>query len=398
MVRVRALIVLAAQAAAASAFVSPRPSLSVAAPPTTQLEMTTAAEEEALHRGLLAAHLKYDGQSGGGGGSGADPAPKKKKGGKKKRRAINDGPTVYVGNLSFDAQEADIRELFEAHGAIADVTVPPDRNTGRCRGFAFVTMAEREGMQTAVDALDQTQFQGRTLYVNESKPKEEQKKELVQSKLYVGNISYDTTKEDLIEYFGEFGTVADVYIPRQRDTGTPRGFAFVNMAEEDITKAIDGADGVVYKGRSLTVSVSLPRGQKAPPREKRDTKLYVGNLSFYTDVDAVRSLFEEYGEVKDCYMPVDRETGRPRGFAFVTMDPEAAMRAADETDGYEMDGRIIRVNEAQPKGYNSDTSDEEEYGYDGDGGDDSWEENGGEGEGDAGGEGEGDGGDDSLAN
>jgi len=373
MFRVQALIVLAAHTAAA--FVVPRPgqhSLAAAARPMTALGMSTAAEEETLHRSLLEARLKYEMS---GASASAEPAAPKPRRGKK---AAADGPVVYVGNLSFDAQEGDIYALFEPHGEVSGVTVPPDRTTGRCRGFAFVTMKNRDEMEKAVDALDQTQFQGRTLYVNESKPKEEQKKDLEQSKLYVGNISYDTSKEDLIEYFGEFGTVMDVYIPRDRQTGSPRGFAFVNMAEGDISQAIDGTDGKVYKGRSLTVSVSLPRGQKAPPREKRETKLYVGNLSFYTDVDAVRSLFEEYGEVKDCYMPADRETGRPRGFAFVTMDPEAAMRAADETDGYEMDGRIIRVNEAQPKGYSRGYSNDDSAYDDGasDGewgaGDDSW--------------------------
>mmetsp|Transcript_38649 Transcript_38649/g.116069 ORF Transcript_38649/g.116069 Transcript_38649/m.116069 type:complete len:377 (-) Transcript_38649:454-1584(-) len=372
--RVRALVLLAAQAAAASAFVVPGPAgVVTGARPTssTRMDMATAADEEQFHRALLGAHLKYEGRGSApapAAAAAAEAAPKKKGGGKKQRRPKNDGPTVYVGNLSFDAKEEDVREIFEPHGSIASITVPPDRTTGRCRGFAFVTMEDRAGLDKAVDALDQTQFQGRTLYVNESKPKEEQKKDLEASKLYVGNISYDTTKEDLVEYFGGFGTVVDVYVPRDRSTGSPRGFAFVNMAEADISAAIDGTDGEVYKGRSLTVSVSLPRGQKAPPREKRDTKLYVGNLSFYTDVDAVRSLFEEYGEVKDCYMPSDRETGRPRGFAFVTMDPEAAMRAADETDGYEMDGRIIRVNEAQPKGYSNDGG-----GDSWDEGDDSWE-------------------------
>lgn len=94
-----------------------------------------------------------------------------------------------------------------------------------------------------------------------------------------------------------------------------------------------------------------------------DTKLYVGNLSWGTEEGPLRELFEEYGTVVDCYVPVDRETGQHRGFAFVTMASEDALRAADETDGYELDGRILRVNEAQPKGgfnrgFNSD-------GYDG---------------------------------
>lgn len=81
-----------------------------------------------------------------------------------------------------------------------------------------------------------------------------------------------------------------------------------------------------------------------------ETKLYVGNLSWGTEEGALRELFEEYGTVVDCYLPVDRETGQHRGFAFVTMEPDDALRAADETDGYELDGRILRVNEAQPKG------------------------------------------------
>ena len=92
-----------------------------------------------------------------------------------------------------------------------------------------------------------------------------------------------------------------------------------------------------------------------------EVKLYVGNLSWGTEEGALRELFEEYGKVVDAYIPVDRETGQHRGFAFVTMEPDDALRAADETDGYELDGRILRVNEAQPKGsgrsYNNDSYD-----------------------------------------
>ena len=108
-----------------------------------------------------------------------------------------------------------------------------------------------------------------------------------------------------------------------------------------------------------------------------ETKLYVGNLSWGTEEEGLRELFEEYGKVIDCYIPTDRETGQHRGFAFVSMDPEDALRAADETDGYELDGRILRVNEAQPKGsrtYNANDGYEGgDAGYDGgDAFDDSW--------------------------
>ena len=79
--------------------------------------------------------------------------------------------------------------------------------------------------------------------------------------------------------------------------------------------------------------------------------MYVGNLSFDTEEDTLRSVYGEFGQLIDVYQPLDRYSGRPRGFAFVTMDKENAARAIEETDGMELDGRILRVNEAQPKGY-----------------------------------------------
>lgn len=60
--------------------------------------------------------------------------------------------------------------------------------------------------------------------------------------------------------------------------------------------------------------------------------------------------FSEFGTVIDCYLPEDPNTGAARGFGFVTMDPDDAERAVRELDGCEIDGRVVRVNVAQPKG------------------------------------------------
>ncbi len=81
------------------------------------------------------------------------------------------------------------------------------------------------------------------------------------------------------------------------------------------------------------------------------TKLYVGNLSFSTTEDSLRAVFSENGRVvQEVKMPSDRETGRPRGFAFVQMgsagDAAAAMSALD---GKEFEGRTLKVNEAQAR-------------------------------------------------
>jgi RNA recognition motif-containing protein len=79
-------------------------------------------------------------------------------------------------------------------------------------------------------------------------------------------------------------------------------------------------------------------------------RLYVGNLSFNTTQAALESLFASAGEVREVAMPTDRETGQPRGFAFVTMgSAQAATAAISQLNGMMLDGRQIKVNEAQER-------------------------------------------------
>jgi cold-inducible RNA-binding protein len=79
-------------------------------------------------------------------------------------------------------------------------------------------------------------------------------------------------------------------------------------------------------------------------------KLYVGNLSYSTTQEALESAFSDHGRVDEVAIVMDRETGRPRGFAFVTMNNDQEARSAiDAVNGKEIDGRTVTVNEARPK-------------------------------------------------
>ena len=81
-----------------------------------------------------------------------------------------------------------------------------------------------------------------------------------------------------------------------------------------------------------------------------NSKLYVGNLSFNTTETELRSHFEQFGSVTDTYVAMDKMTGRPRGFAFVTMGTaDEAKMAIEKTNGVELGGRALQVNEARPK-------------------------------------------------
>eukprot|EP00979_Chaetoceros_neogracilis_P000875 scaffold187_cov266-Chaetoceros_neogracile.AAC.5 len=181
-------------------------------------------------------------------------------------------------------------------------------------------------------------------------------------KLYVGNLDYNTDENKLREAFSAYGTVTDVFLPIERATQRPRGFGFVSFdSRASAEEAIAKMDQAQLDSRTIRVNESRPRGEggdgRGPggrggfnPTGGADVKLYVGNLSFESTDETVKSSFEKYGAVSDCFLPTDRETGKPRGFAFVTMAASDAEKACVEMNGAEVDGRTLRVNEAQPKG------------------------------------------------
>jgi nucleolin len=290
---------------------------------------------------------------------------------------------VFFPHYGIGTSLQQIHSLFSQHAVVTKVYMPFDKqDPQRSKGYAFVSFGSKEDLAKVIDALHESQIDGRTVFVTEAKPRSPKSSEASTSiasspekpsfkksegsstKLYVGNISYETSAEDLVDLFSPYGKVIDTYLPVDGSTGTPRGFAFVTISSENVEAAIQEIDGIELDGRIIAVNKPLPRGQKPamtkrqyPPQSSRSNsenantvKLYVGNLSFDTDEDDVRMLFERYGPLTDVYVPVDQGTGRRRGFAFVTLSANDAPTAIEETDGLEVDGRVLRVNAAQPRG------------------------------------------------
>jgi nucleolin len=260
--------------------------------------------------------------------------------------------------------------MFEPHGKVSMVNIPRDRMTQKPRGFAFVDMGSAAELEAAIAAVDGTTYQDREVRVTKSVAKEDvvstatgatttarkprgesaSQKQLPDGskKIYMGNIPFTATKEEIKSVFEAYGEVIEVFIPQNPDTGVGRGFAFVTMKEADTEKAIEAVNGMEFGGRTLVVNEPLPPGKKSNRKESR-AKLYIGNLSFYTVAETLQDIFGEFGEVLDCYLPEDASSGGSRGFGFVTMARDDALRAIAELDGCEVDGRVIRVNEAQAK-------------------------------------------------
>ncbi|MCA9971667.1 MAG: RNA-binding protein [Anaerolineales bacterium] len=82
---------------------------------------------------------------------------------------------LYVGNLSYDTTEDELRDAFEAYGAVTSVAIITDRETGRSRGFGFVEMGSDEEGQAAIDGMNERMVGGRTLKVNEARPRQDRR-------------------------------------------------------------------------------------------------------------------------------------------------------------------------------------------------------------------------------
>ncbi|KAL8149889.1 29 kDa ribonucleoprotein A, chloroplastic-like [Apium graveolens] len=184
-------------------------------------------------------------------------------------------------------------------------------------------------------------------------------------KLFVGNLPFNCDSAVLADLFGNAGTVEMVEVIYDKFTGKSRGFAFVTMSTvQEVEAAAQQFNGYELEGRALRVNSGPP-----PPKEENSfrsprggagggggggrsfdntNRLYVGNLSWDVDNVALETLFSEQGKVVDAKVVYDRETGRSRGFGFVTYGSSNEVnRAIDNLNGADLDGRQIRVSVAE---------------------------------------------------
>ncbi|KAL2634980.1 hypothetical protein R1flu_006459 [Riccia fluitans] len=184
-------------------------------------------------------------------------------------------------------------------------------------------------------------------------------------RVYVGGLPFDhkgdQLKQALSELFGKYGIVKEVELSRHRhqsfkstEEGKHRGYAFVTMdAPEQASAAIDELNGETFLGRTMTVSTSLKPVEVVRRRTSNEErvarrKVFVGNLHEDTTLETLSNTFEQYGTVISAKLITQLNTGKSRGFGFVTFETEAeAMKAILDLDGSILDGSVIRVNIAK---------------------------------------------------
>ncbi|XP_030533952.1 28 kDa ribonucleoprotein, chloroplastic-like [Rhodamnia argentea] len=173
----------------------------------------------------------------------------------------------------------------------------------------------------------------------------------VNTKLYFGNLPYNVDSAQLAGIIQDYGSPELVEVLYDRNTGRSRGFAFVTMSSiEDCNAVIENLDGSEYMGRTLRVNFSDKPKPKEPLYPETDYKLFVGNLSWSVTSESLEKAFQEYGNVVGARVLYDGETGRSRGYGFVSYSTKAEMETALESlNGVELEGRAIRVSLAEGK-------------------------------------------------
>ncbi|KAI1203896.1 RNA-binding domain-containing protein [Nemania serpens] len=184
-------------------------------------------------------------------------------------RAAKNGTSIFISNMTFDATEVHIQEAFGKYGDILATNVARD-GRGLSRGFAFVTFADKEAANRAVNEANNSFWHGRRILVDHRKEGPSGRGTAKTgsaeptNSLYIGNIPYEASDADLNTMFRSLENVTDVRVAVDRNTGWPRGFAHADFV--DVDSAIKAHEKLLQYsigGRSLRVDYAEHRPANA---------------------------------------------------------------------------------------------------------------------------------------
>ena len=171
-------------------------------------------------------------------------------------------------------------------------------------------------------------------------------------KLFIGGLSSSTTQESLSSYFEQFGGVQDAILMVDRVSGRSRCFGFVTMQDASSLTSIISQSHTL-DGKKVDCKRAVPKEthtQSYIDPYFKTKKMFVGGLPPDVTGEAFKMFFEQFGEVEDSVVILDKETGRPRGFGFVTFaSDETADRVLENYEKNCINGKWVECKKATPK-------------------------------------------------
>lgn len=268
------------------------------------------------------------------------------------------GSEIFIGGMSRDVSEGDLRDLCEPFGEIFEIRMVKNKDTGESKGYAFITFKTKEVAQKAIEDLHNKDFKGRTIRCSLAE---------VKYRLFIGNIPKSLTEDEfrkVVEGIGP-GTENIELIKDPQNPSRNRGFAFIeyyNNACADYARQKMSNSDFKLDGNSPTVTWADPKSAPDHSAASQVKALYVKNIPENTTTEQLKEVFQRHGEVTKVVMPPAKSgTSSKRDFGFVHFaERSSALKAVKDTEKYEIDGHLLEVTLAKPQ---TDKKSDGSFGY-----------------------------------
>lgn len=223
---------------------------------------------------------------------------------------------MFIGGLNWETTEDTLRDYFTKYGRVIDLKIMKDTNTGRSRGFGFLTFDS----SASVDEVVKTQhiLDGKVIDPKRAIPREEQDKT---GKIFVGGIGADVRPKEFEEFFAQWGTIIDAQLMLDKDTGRSRGFGFVTYDSPDAVDRVCQNKFIDFKGKKIEIKRAEPRHMQKQQQmgDGLSTPTGMGNpmaqmyqnpmMGGFNPMFNPQAMAEYYQKMQEYYQQMQQQTG-----------------------------------------------------------------------------------------
>lgn len=162
-------------------------------------------------------------------------------------------------------------------------------------------------------------------------------------KLFIGGLNWETNEDRLKQYFSKYGEVTEMNVMRDNNTGKSRGFAFLTFASGDSVDAVM-KEKHILDGKLIDPKRAIPKDE-----QEKVGKVFVGGIAAEVTPEEFRNFFEKFGSIIDSQLMINKDTGKSRGYGFVTYDSAEAVERATKHHYVMFHGKKMEIKKAEPR-------------------------------------------------